>query len=148
MKKITLILIFLATVVQSCNNDDCNDCFTPPPPFKFELVDKTSGENVFTNGTFAANQIQIVNVATNAPAQFTFISENNINLIQSNGIGFQTEVVNLKIASGNTTIFNFFVDAERKRSNCCSFTAYNEIQISNAEFELNTETGTYKILVE
>ena len=148
MKKINLVLILFVVIFQSCNNDDCGDCFTPPENFRFELVDKTSGENLFTNGTFESNQIEITNVSTNSSADFTFISENNINLIQINGIGFQTEIVNLKIDIGNTNIFNFFVDAERKKGDCCSFTEYNEIRITDSEFELNNETGVYKILVE
>ena len=148
MKKINIILILFVVIFQSCNNDDCGDCFTPPENFRFELVDKTSGENLFTNGTYESNQIEITNVSTNSSADFTFISENNINLMQINGIGFQTEIVNLKIDIGDTNIFNFFVDAERKKGDCCSFTEYNEIRISDSEFELSNETGIYKILVE
>ena len=45
-------------------------------------------------------------------------------------------------------IFDFYVDAERKSENCCSFTQYNEISITASEFELDTQTGIYKILVE
>ncbi len=148
MKKLNLVLILLAVIFQSCNNDDCGDCFTPPENFKFELVDKASGENLFTNGTFEPNQIEITNILNNSSTEFTFISENNLNLIQINGIGFQTEIVDLKIDIANTHIFNFYVDAERKKGDCCSFTEYKEIRISDSEFELNTQTGVYKILVE
>ena len=148
MKKFNLILILLLIIFQSCINDECGDCFTPPNNFRFELVDKTSGENLFTNGTFEPNQIEITNVLNNSSTEFEFISENNINLIQISGIGFQTEIVNLKIDIGTTRIFNFYVNAERKKGDCCSFTAYKEIIISGSEFEFNNEIGVYKILVE
>lgn len=148
MKKLRLAIFLFAVIFTSCNNDYCGDCFTPPKSFKFELVDKISGENLFKNGTFEANQIEIINVSNNSSASFTFISENDINLIEINGIGFQTEIVNLKINIESSHIFNFYVDAVRKTEECCSFTAYKEVKISNAAFELDTQTGVYKILVE
>jgi hypothetical protein len=40
------------------------------------------------------------------------------------------------------------VDAERKTEDCCAHTEYNEITVRESEFELNTQTGIYKILVE
>lgn len=148
MKKFNLLFILLTTIFQSCNNDDCGDCFTPPEAFRFEIVDKTSGENLFTNGTYKPEQIQITNTSKNSKAEFTFISENNINLIQIGFIGWETEVVNLKIDILNTQIFNLYVDAERKKEDCCSYTEYKEISISDSEFEFDKQTGIYKILLE
>ncbi|MCK0125763.1 hypothetical protein MWU76_15335 [Gelidibacter sp. F2691] len=148
MKKLNLALILFAVLFQSCTTDDCGDCFTPPENFRFELVVKTSRENVFSNGTFDPNQIKITNIANNRPAEFKFISENDINLIQINGIGFQTETVRLQIDLGNTPVFNFVVDAERKKEDCCSFTEFKNINITNSDFELDANTGIYRILVE
>ncbi|WNH12788.1 hypothetical protein [Thalassobellus suaedae] len=78
MKKINLLLIALIIILQSCNND-CNKlCFTPPSSFQFEVVDKTSGENLFRNGTYESGDIKITdNLNNNEPVEFTFISENN-----------------------------------------------------------------------
>ncbi|TXE10754.1 hypothetical protein ES711_02270 [Gelidibacter salicanalis] len=148
MKKLNLALILLVVFFQSCNSDDCGDCFTPPENFRFELVDKSSRENVFSNGTFNQNQIKITNMLNNSPAEFKFISENEINLIQINGIGFQTETIRLQIDLGNTPVFNFYVDAERKKEDCCSFTEFKDINITNSDFELDPQTGVYRILVE
>ncbi|OBQ46125.1 hypothetical protein JJL45_11670 [Tamlana sp. s12] len=149
MKKINLILILFTLIFQSCNNDDCGECFTPPQSFQFEIVDKTSGENLFTNGTYDSGNIEITdNLNDNEPIEFTFISENNINLIQIGSIGWETEIVNLKIDISDNHIFDFYVDAERKMGECCSYTEYNEITIGESEFELDSENGIYKILVE
>lgn len=142
------MLLICTFIFQSCTDDDCGTCFTPPEDFRFELVDKTSKENLFTNGTFLPNDIKIVNAADNSQKKFTFISENNINLIQISEIGFQTEMVNLKITIGSAFIFNFYVDAERKTEDCCSYTDYKAIEISGSDFELNTQTGVYKIIVD
>lgn len=149
MKKIILILVLFTIISQSCgNDDDCRDCFTPPQSFIFEIIDKTTGENLFTNETYEAEQIQITNTLNDSPVEFTFISENDVNLIQIDAIGWQTEIVNLKIDILDNHIFNFYVDAERKMVNCCNSTEYNEITIGGSEFELNAQTGIYKILVE
>ena len=148
MKRISLALMLFVVILQSCNNDDCGECTTPPESFRFELVDKTSGENLFTNGTFDPAQIQITNTLDNSSAGFSFISENDINIIQINSIGWETEIVNLKVDISDTHVFDLYVDAERKLEDCCSFTTYNEITIGKAEFELDTQAGVYQILVE
>ncbi len=149
MKKINLILILFTVISQSCDSDDCGECFTPPQSFQFEIVDKTSGENLFTNGTYESENIKITdNLDNNEPVGFTFISENNINLIQISSIGWKTEIVNLKFDISDNHIFDFYVDAERKMGDCCSHTEYNEITIGESEFELNPQNGIYRILVE
>ncbi len=115
----------------------------------FEIIDKISRENLFTNGTFEPNNITITDVLNNnEPIAFVFISENNVNLIQINSVGWKTEIVNLKVDIADNHIFNFYVNAERKTEKCCSHTKYHEITITDSEFELNTQTGIYKLLVE
>ena len=149
MKKINLILILFIIIFQSCNNDDCGECFTPPQSFSFEIVDKINGENVFANGTYESGNIEITDsLNNNEDVEFTFISENNINLIQISSIGWKTETVNLKIDISDNHIFDFYVDAERKTGDCCRYTEYNETKIGASEFELDTQSGIYKILVE
>jgi hypothetical protein len=139
-----LLVLSVLIAVQACK-DDCGECFTPPSPFMFELVDKTSAENLFANGTFGSHQIEVVNSIDKSIVDFTFIDDNNI--IRLNSIGWQTETVNILVNISNENIFSLFVDLESVNENCCSFTRYNEIRIENAEFELDTNTGVYKILL-
>ena len=150
MKKINLILLLLMAILQSCNDDNCSDelCFTEPESFRFEIVDKTSGENLFTNGTYEPAQIAITNTLNEASVEFTFISENDLNLIQIGSIGWETEIVNLKIDISDDHIFDFYVNAERKTVDCCDFTEYKEITIGESEFEFDAQTGIYKIFME
>ena len=83
MKKTTTILtLIILIIIQSCKKkDDCEDlaCFTPPSPFEFELVDKLTGENLFTNGTFNSNDIKVINFDDKSNVGFTFIDENDYN---------------------------------------------------------------------
>ena len=149
MKNFYLLLVCVTLIFQSCKSDDCGDCFTPPNSFIFEIVDKASGENVFTNGTYVAGDIKITDrLNDNERIEFMFISEDNINQIQIGSIGWDTEIVNLKVSISGHEIFNLYVDAERKMGECCSYTEYNAITIIDAEFELDAETGIYKILVD
>ena len=152
MKKTTSILaIIILILTQSCKKkNECEDiaCFTPPSPFRFELVDKLTGENLFTNGTFNSDDIKVIKLDDKSNVEFTFIDENDYNIIQINTIGWKTEIVNYSIQISTENIFNLYVSAERLNENCCSFTRYKEIKIENSEFELNQTNGIYKILVD
>ncbi len=143
-----LILFFLsAFIFQSCESD-CGACFTPPSPFHFVFIDKTSGENVFTNGIYKPADIKIFNEFDSSNVEFNFIDENNSNIVEINTIGWKTERVNISVLLANKHIFNLYVDAERLFDNCCSYTLYNEIRIDSAEYEFNQDTAFYRVLIE
>lgn len=148
--KITIKILVLLSVlfIQACTNHDCGECFTPPDFFVFQIVDKTTGENLFSNGTYDPADFKIVNLADDSNVEYTFIDENNLNIIQVNTIGWQTEKINYSFEAGTENLFNLYVDASRVSEDCCSFTRINEFRIDNAEFEHISGTGTYKILVD
>ncbi|WP_346858933.1 hypothetical protein [uncultured Draconibacterium sp.] len=152
MKKALIYLVFIfASTNWSCDKQDkCIDvdCFTPPPPFVFELVDKTTGENLFTSGVLSSEDIQIVNLDDNSNVEFQFIDENDFNVIHIYSIGWKTQTITYSIEISSERLFTLFVDAERLSKNCCAFTRYNEIEIDGSEFELNGLSGIYKLLVE
>ena len=57
--RITLFLVVLTISLVSCN-DECNEGEkATPASFFVEIVDETSGENVFENETYTAQQITI-----------------------------------------------------------------------------------------
>ena len=124
-----------------CDNNDCEDvaCFTPPTSFVFELVDKDSGENLFTNGTYTPAQIEVLNTEDNSNRTFGFLSEDDINLVVIASIGWETEVAKVVLKIDGEDILDLYVDAERTSENCCSFSKYNEIRIDNAEYTLDTQ---------
>jgi len=145
---IKILLLSLVILTQGCEKGCEQECFTPPSPFEFELVDKLTGENLFTNGTFSSSDIKVINLDDQSNVAFTFIDENNYNVIRINTIGWETEIVNYSIMISLENIFDLFVNAERLNGECCSSTDYKEIRIENSEFELNQNSGIYKILVE
>lgn len=150
MKKMCFaLLLVIATTFTGCTNS-CEEtlCFTPPNPFTFELVDKDSRENIFTNGTFSENQIRVVTTSTSEGIPFSFISENNINRIVIGSIGWETETIEFNILIADRPIIRMSVTAERKTENCCAFTSYTNITPSDAEYEYTPATDTYTVLVQ
>ncbi|CDF78025.1 conserved hypothetical protein [Formosa agariphila KMM 3901] len=146
----TLFFFLICTLLCfSCSQDDTVDCFTPPNPFYFEIVDATTEENLFTNGTFKAEDITLINILNeNTPVEFTFITEDNYNIIDINSVGWQTEIVNFELKVEDETIFNLYVDATRKSEDGCNFTTFNKVEIQNAAYLLDNELDLYKILMQ
>lgn len=142
-------LMFLIAILsfQSCIKE-CAYCFTSPEIFVFELVDKNSQENLFTNGTYSPEAIEVINLADGRSVEYSFIDEDEINVFRIHTIGWKTEAVNYSINVADKHIFNFYVDAERLRDRCCSYTVYNEIIIEDIEFSVDNIYGTYTIIVE
>jgi len=142
-----LLLVF----AQGCKSDDCEDvlCFTPPINFVFDIVDKETGENLFTNGTYSAEQIEVLNVDDASKREFDFIAENGVNLVRIGSIGWESEIADVILKIAGEDILNLYVDTERVvGENCCNFSKYNNIRIDNADYDLNNQTGIYTIYIE
>jgi len=148
MKQVVKLLFLTFIVISQGCEKECGECFTPPEPFEFEFVDILTGENLFTNGTFSSSDIKVINLDDQSNIAFTFIDENDYNIIAINTIGWKTETANYSILIASENIFNLFVDAERLNDECCDYTEYKEIRILNSKFELNKDSGVYKILIE
>lgn len=150
MRQITkLVFIFFVIGIQGCEDKNCKGylCTTPPSAFIFELVDKSTGENLFTNGTYESTEIEVLKATTEIREDFTFITENDLNLLEISSIGWQTETVTYSVSISSEHIFNLYVEAEAISEDCCSFTRYHEIRIENCDFEIDPTTGYYKILI-
>lgn len=146
LKLATFLLVLLAF---GCQKNDCKDidCFTPPGSFTFRLIGISSGEDLFANGTLDSTAITVVNTYDEANFEYNFDSYDDQCYLTIYSVGWQTEIVNLEVRSGGDLLFTFYVDAERKTGNCCSYTQYNEVRIDDAEFEYDTADYLYKILI-
>lgn len=151
MRQITkLVFIIFFIAIQGCEDKNCEGyaCTSPPSAFVFELVDKSTGENLFANGTYDPSKIEVLSSSTDTAQEFTFVADNDLNLLSINSIGWQTETETLQINISNENIFNLYVEAELVSEDCCSFTRYHEIRIENSDFELDPGTGFYKIFID
>lgn len=148
MKKgIKILTVLMLIFTQSCESDSPMDCFTPPVGLYFELIDEVTGENLFTNGTYTSDQIEVINIENGESVAFSFIDENDYNVFSIDGIGWATEVVNYSINISDKSIFELYVDSELYDEGCV-YSFYNEIRIDNSEYELDSESGIYKILTK
>lgn len=146
---IRFFILSIIVLSQSCKNksDPCPLCFTPPSDFKFEIVDKVTGEDLFKNGTFQPNQVKILSLFDSSNVQFKFIEYPTMDIIQTQWIGATTETIYYSFSISSKNIFKLYIEAERVVENCCSFTRYNEIRIEDVEYETNPNSDIIKILV-
>lgn len=139
MKCIGVFAALLLTVLfVQCN--DCSDiaCFTPPPFFNFEILDKETNENLFENGTYSTDRL-LIRTANNSPVSF----EADTSSFIINGLGWETQTEDITVTHLGEHLFSFHADMERVSEECCSFTRVLEMQILDLEFEYISDRETY-----
>jgi len=148
--KVLIFLFLAAFALNSCSVDTCDvDCTSGPLTLNFELKDKITGENLFTNGTFDPADIQVLDLDKNkSKLIFTFYPDDDRNIINLGSFGWGTNIVNYIVKVGERNIFTLHLDAEQKTEDCCSFVQVNNLEIKDAESSQNPENGVYEILVE
>lgn len=144
-----MIILFISVISLRCDTNDCENtlCFTPPNPFQFEILDKNTGENLYTLGELSLNDLKIYETGSGLPREFSLIEEYGFNIISIHSIGWKTEKVELTLELSKDLLFRLYVDAKRTNENCCSFTVYNEITIQPFDYELNISNGIYQIYI-
>jgi len=136
MKRIaTLLLLVLLTQV-SCNKTekDCPECFTPPPTFRFEFVDKTSGENLFTNKTLNIEDVSVYD-ENNKHVKSELITENNINVLDISSIGWTEGPKSYTIELSEDISVKITLNMKEKHDECCTYYEIVEFSVSNYDYE-------------
>lgn len=144
--KLSFVILFFT--ILGCSSDQV-ECTTLPEHFVFQFIDKDSGENLFSNGTFdVKKQIIVISLKDARIIQLSNVNTENGYTLSIGDIGWINEKISYEIAFyQGKTIFSLNVDAERV-SGKCNYTKYNSVQIINAGFELDKTTGIYKILID
>jgi hypothetical protein len=147
MKK-KIVAFLLLIIITNCKTNDCEDyaCFTPPPMYAFELVDNTTGENIFLNKILNSNEIRLTN-EENKPITFQFISENNLNIITTE-IGWEIGLHSYKLSVGANLEIDILLNIKEVHENCCTFFKVIEFQILNYEFEQLNNSEIIKIKID
>ncbi|MQP23725.1 hypothetical protein GFJ94_01450 [Flavobacterium sp. LMO8] len=148
MKKvISLFALLLVASFVSCN-DDCDEGNKPTPAsFFVEIVDETSGENVFENETYTMQQITVEDL-DEVSIPFEFIE--NTNLIQIfppvvNPIGnsFLIKLNNETTMQMNEINVNY--DVSSKKEECFTTFKIENILFPNNDSELVEAVHVIKI---
>lgn len=145
-KPFTYLALLIIFSIQSCDSNDCETVVCAPNSiFQFQLIDKNSGENLLTNGAYQISNLNILNTETENEVGFDFTPENAIVSVQTPN---NTETVNYTIQISSENLFQVAIEKERISGECCSGINFTSVEISNVDFQLNSQLGTYTILLE
>lgn len=139
------LLISCIFFFSACNTCEDIACTTPPAQFQFEFRDATTLENLFSSEQINQNDLSVQDQNSGRMIQYNLQEENGRKLLVINDIGWQTETVRANFALEGATLFNLYVDAEVISEDCCSFTRFNEVELTGASFEIEQATGIYLV---
>ncbi len=120
-----------------------------PSGLSFELLNKVTGENLFTNETFDPADISVLDLDNNnSNVQFTFNSENDINTINLGPFGWVTNIANYLLKVGEHDIFTLSINAEKINGDCCDYVVVRKLNIEGSDYSQNSDNGVYEVLLE
>ena len=142
MKKITTLLLLAFLIQTSCDfiKDDCGECFTPPPTFIFEFVDKDNGENLFTNKTFDIDDVNVTD-EDGKSHEFELITEDNMSILNLGTLGWDLEPNLYTIKLSDKTSVKFDLDIDGKHGECCAYYQVKNFKVYNYEYERSNNSG-------
>ncbi|QGK74666.1 hypothetical protein [Flavobacterium sp. SLB02] len=143
MKQLSsLVCIFLFI---GCNSKaDITDNLTAPETFAFQILDKNTGENVFSNKTYNPKKITVKNLDSDDVIPHHFVSDNDLDIIVLENVGRESENINYSVNVGDKRIFELHVDAILVKKGL-DF-EYKNVEITNTVFKRDKTSGVYNIL--
>ena len=145
--RITLFLVVLTISLVSCN-DECNEGEkATPASFFVEIIDETSGENVFENEMYTSQQITIQDIDEVA-IPYEFIESSNIiqifpSVVNPTGNSFIIKLYN------ETTLqmdeIDVTYDVSSKKGECFTTFKIDNILFPNNTYELVESVHVIKI---
>lgn len=144
MKNYFLFIVYVF-LLSSCQKwFECDDCFTPPPQFLIEFVDKNSGENLYSIGTYDFDSFEI-NGSDNEDVSWSFVSENNMNLVDISDIGWILgfHTYTLQLSAEQSVMID--IDMARKTNDCCTYFQVNKFDVRYYDFNQSNTTGIITI---
>ena len=143
MKKIILIIVFNA-LLYSCEKP-CGEASTGPPSLRIEIVDATTNENVFSNGTYTQSQVQVT-TANSSSQGYSFISENNFNVIALSPAwaeGTFTTIIKLN----NVVTIPIVTKIYKSTTRCFENYLLESVTVTGYSYSQDQSTGIYKIKI-
>lgn len=139
-----LLLISFLTLLCCCRNDDC---FTPPDPVVFEILDSTN-QNIIANSTIDPSDIFIQENVGNGNSYGVQIKKTDDNKILLREIGYfnGTKDYTVYLALPNDVRkFNFSVQSSKRTQKCEGYKIDN---ISFMDVTATKENDFYKIVLQ
>jgi hypothetical protein len=143
MKK-SIFLIIIITFFYSCE-EPCPIGNTGPPSFTVEIVDATTNENVFTNGTFSENQLQVTTEGS-LTQSYGFISDENLNRIIITP-AWSEGVFLTKIKLNNEIVIPIRTLITKSSTKCFENHFITNLVVENYAYTFDNQNGVYKIKI-
>ncbi len=147
------LFVLLAFTLFSCDKCKDTDCFTPPMPFYFQLIDKETNQNLLQNGTYVLSDIRIKPTFKN---EFYTLKLDSVEIegekqvvLLNDEIGWQSgnDYKNYLLFVKDSSVYNFVYHTEQKNNDCCTY--YELEEVSSSEIEISKTTSSngflYKI---
>ncbi len=145
-KLFPLFALLIIFSVSSCETNDCETVVCAPnSTFQFQLIDKNSGENLLANGTYQISNLNITTTESESEVGFELTTENAIVSLETPN---NTESINYAVQISSENLFQVAIEKERITGECCSVINFTSVAISSVDFQINSELGTYTILIE
>ena len=145
--RITLFLVVLTISLVSCN-DECNEGEkATPASFFVEIIDETSGENVFENEMYTSQQITIQDIDEVA-IPYEFIESSNIiqifpSVVNPTGNSFIIKLYNETTLQMDEIDVNY--DVSSSAGECFTTFKIENILFPNNTYELVESVHVIKI---
>lgn len=146
MKYSSIVFLFLLTVLTlSCTKENCSENVIPPQASIFiEVLDETTNENVFKNGTYTLGDVAVVEI-DDTEIDYNFISRDSLNLIQifpKTAIGVNNKIY-LKIADDENIEIQY--DVQTIRTDC--YTQKKVINVNIPFYTFVEENQLFRIKI-
>lgn len=139
------ILCFLCftLLMGSCNKCGGIACSTGPPSFSLELIDKETGENVFTSGKYKPEDIVITDENQKTVSHY-FIAENSFNIINV-GLPAIKGDKELKMGLNGKQVIIIKLHVRKGESNCCTNYFAENITVEDFAYSQPNKASDIKI---
>ena len=145
MKRFTTLLLLIILTQTSCDliKKDCGECFTPPPTFIFEFVDKNNGENLFYNNTFITEDVSVTDEEGKS-YEFELITEDNMSILNLGTLGWDLDPNSYIIKLSDKTSVKFVLDIDGIDGDCCVHHEVRKFVVYDYEYEVS-HSGFVKV---
>jgi len=131
------LLIFVgAGLLPSCNSCENYACFTPPESFYFQIENNT-GKTLLDEENFDLSAIDIVNTTAEKALQPKIFMLDSVSFVSADLIGWEEGENTYVFTYQDKPLFKVLINAREISEDCCTFTRYDEVLISDANAEKN-----------
>lgn len=120
------------------------DCFTPPRTFIFNIVNQSTGKNVFASGEFSNDDVEVYD-ENNQWENHMFDNYFDTNYLILPEIGWEMERTAYTIHLGEETEINLVLDMQERHENCCTFFSIEDFGIEDYPWSEVDSTGVIRV---